>query len=124
MICLFNHNNLGAGDTMPKILLFSILAFFVYAVPARADLCILPGGRNVSECYEHGPQVCGTFEDGRPLYCSGNFYGSGSSGSKMSTTEWVMLSVGVGLVVVATAAYFFHKKPSKNNPGQISLMTF
>lgn len=40
------------------------------------------------------------------------------------TGEIVMISVAAGLLVAGAAWYFFKMRPSENNPGQISLMTF
>ena len=115
---------------MLKTLLFSIVAFVIYAAPARADLCQASSGLGRYECApeDHGSDVCGSVRvDGGgsvPVYCGATRNGSGKTSAKMSTTEVVILSVGVGLVVAGLAYYFFHKKPSENNPGQISLMSF
>ncbi|MBD5388873.1 LPXTG cell wall anchor domain-containing protein [bacterium] len=48
-----------------------------------------------------------------------------TSAKKHSNTgQIVVISVAAGLLVAGAAWYFFKKRPSENNPGQISLMTF
>ena len=111
---------------MAKYIFFSLIALFMVGItPARAECH--NRGDGVIECPEIGEgNPCVPNADGKmPSFCSaGTVSGNSSPSSKLSTTEWVMISVGVSLAVVAVAAYFWHKKPSKNNPGQIALMSF
>lgn len=111
---------------MAKFVFFSFVALFMIgATPAYAECH--KRGDGVIECPEiGGSDPCKPNADGNmPAFCSaGTVSGNSSPSSKLSTTEWVMISVGVGLAVVAVAAYFWKKKPSENNPGQIALMSF
>lgn len=106
--------------------LIPVFAFFAVLLiaPARADWCRDATGNGVIQC-ETIPSSwtqCGEFQ-GEPIYC----YPSGGAHSKArkhDNTTMVWVSVGVGLVVVAAAWYFFKKRPSENNPGQVQLATF
>lgn len=46
------------------------------------------------------------------------------SKSKNHTGEIVAISVATGVVFVGAMYYFFKKKPSENNPGQVKLAEF
>ena len=109
---------------MAKLVFFSLIAVFLIGVtPVRADINHDRGGNTV----EHVVGDTNPCDGGGnvPDFCNvGTIKGNSKPSSKLSTTEWVMISVGVGLAVTAVVAYFWHKKPSENNPGQISLMSF
>ncbi len=91
---------------------------------AHAAWCHRPEG-GIEQC-DKVPSTwnqCGTTPNGAPIFC----YPQGASkkhSKSHSNTEVVLISVGVGVAVVGLAWYFFKKKPSKNNPGQVSLVEF
>ncbi len=95
-------------------------------VRCYADWCRKQGG-GVEQCASHPSSWtdCGTF-NGETIYCfsQGSTSGGKSHGSGDKVSQKVLISVGIGLAVVAVGYYFFKKKPSQNNPGQISLMEF
>jgi len=104
---------------IPMVALFSC----ILVVPARADWCRSAEG-GVVQC-DAAPASwtnCGEFQ-GAPIYCypSG---GGNSHSSRHDNTTAILVSLGVGLAVVAVAWYFFKKSPSENNPGQVQLATF
>lgn len=94
---------------------------------ARADWCHKQGG-GIEAC-NGAPSTweeCGKFTDGETIWCNQHATRNGSSGSKskMTKTEAIILSAGIGVVVIMVAKYLLDKSPSQNNPGQISLMSF
>ena len=111
---------------MARFVFFALIAaFFIGATPTSPAFA----SDRVGQDYDHeigSGAGCVPNENGKlPSSCSaGTVAGNSSPSSKLSTTEWVMISVGVGLAVTAVVAYFWHKKPSENNPGQIALMSF
>lgn len=114
---------LKKGLDMNKIFPVFLLLSWVLIMPARADWCKQAGGgavqcNNVPESWTN----CGEFK-GEPMYCypSG---GARSKAKKHDNTTMILVSVGVGVAVVAAAWYFFKKRPSENNPGQVQLATF
>ncbi len=106
---------------------FIVILVFVVALggPARAHWCQGPTSHSgISQCNEVPSQwvQCGTFSDGNPIYaqtCSGKKHAKNSNHTKV-----VLISVGVGAVFLGAMWYFFKKRPSENNPGQVTLMTF
>ncbi len=71
----------------------------------------------------HSSAICGTDENGAPIYCN-QYGGAKAHSNKDHNTELLLISVGVGVVFVGAMWYFFHKSPSENNPGQVKLMEF
>jgi len=67
------------------------------------------------------PNIC-LDSAGQPYYCPAN--APTKSKKHKNTGEIVMISVAVGAVFVGAMYYFFKKKPSENNPGQVKLMEF
>ncbi len=113
---------------MSKIL-FTLLFLFMLGIDnsARADWCHKPNG-GIEPCAGI-PSTwtdCGKFTDGATIWCypSGTQSGGHGSSRKDRATQRALISIGVGLAVVWGAWYVFKKLPSKNNPGQISLIEF
>lgn len=108
---------------MMKIFPVFALLLCVSIAPAHADWC-RQEHNGVVQC-DSAPASwtnCGEFQ-GEPIYC----YPSGgghSKAKKHDNTTMILVSAGVGLVVVTAAWYFFKKRPSENNPGQVQLATF
>lgn len=109
---------------MNKIFPVFLLLSWVLIVPARADWCRDPVNGGVVPCAS-APDSWSECKDfkGEPIHC----YPSGGARSKTKkhdNTTIILVSVGVGAAVVAAAWYFFKKRPSENNPGQVQLATF
>lgn len=66
------------------------------------------------------PNMC--WENGQLVYCAAN--APTKSKKHKNTGEIVVISVAVGAVFVGAMYYFFKKKPSENNPGQVKLAEF
>ena len=91
---------------------------------ANADWCKKTGG-GMAPC-DTVPSTwtnCGTAPDGQAIFC----YPTGSTKShakKDKNSYMVLASVGVGVIFVGAMYYFFKKRPSENNPGQVTLASF
>lgn len=110
---------------MTKLLSTFIACFCIlFTCNASADWCRNVSGGGVVLC-DSAPSSwsdCGTFQ-GDTVWC----YRSGASKSVSSDKNHntaMLVSVGVGLAVIALSWYFFHKPPSENFPGQVQLATF
>lgn len=105
--------------------LLSFLLFCFISNVAHADWCKKQSG-GVEPCASHPSSWsdCGIL-NGETIYCypSGTVSGK-SHGSGDKVSQKVLISVGVGLAVVVIGYWVFHKKPSQNNPGHVSLMEF
>lgn len=123
-LLIFINIFLKKGLDMFKIFPVFALLCCVMITPAHANWCRDPvnGGVVPCESTQTSWSQCGEFQ-GEPIYC----YPSGggrSKAKKHDNTTMILVSVGVGAVVVAAAWYFFKKRPSENNPGQVQLATF
>lgn len=89
----------------------------------QADYCRKQGG-GVEACttIPSSWTQCGDF-NGEALWC----WPSGSqshSASSSKDNKNMLIAVGVGLAFVGVMYYFFKTPPSKNNPGEVTLMAF
>lgn len=121
---VFIHKYLG--DKMLKILPILSVVMLLFAItPARADWCHKVGG-GIELC-DSAPATwsdCGQAKDGGTIWCYPQSGGKKKSSKNHDATKVILISVGVGAVFAGAMWYFFHKKPSENNPGQVTLMEF
>ncbi len=110
---------------MTKLLSVFITCFCIlFTFNASADWCRNVSGGGISPC-NSAPSSwsdCGTFQ-GDTVWCykSG---GAKSVSSDKNNNTMMLVSVGIGLAVIAASWYFFRKPPSENYPGQVQLATF
>ncbi len=104
-----------------------IIAFFgpVHAHWCQGTTSGWHGGTGIVACdtIPDNWVSCGTFDDGNPIYSPQCNTGKRHA-KKKDHTKVVLISAGVGLVFLGAMWYLFKKKPSENNPGHVSLMTF
>ncbi len=112
-----------------KLAIISVFAIALFG-PAHAHWCQgtgagTHGGTGIVMCdtIPENWQACGEFKDGAPIY-SPQCGGGKKHASSHDHTKVVLISAGVGLVFLGAMWYFFKKRPSENNPGQVTLMTF
>lgn len=101
-----------------------IIALCTFAGTANAKWCHkTTGGIELCDTVPSSWGECGTFKDGASIYCPPS--GKKKSHAKKDKDSYMVLaSVGVGLVFIGAMYYFFKKKPSENNPGQVTLASF
>lgn len=101
-------------------------AAILFAFAMFGPMCA-NGGRpdgdlpSLNENWQSKPNVC-LDAKGQPYYCPAN--APTKSKKHKNTGEIVVISVAVGAVFVGAMYYFFKKKPSENNPGQVKLAEF
>jgi hypothetical protein len=98
-------------------------AYVCFCSVAHADYCRKQGG-GVEACttIPSSWTECGTF-NGEALWCWPSGTQSHSASSKKDSKN-MLIAVGVGLAFVGVMYYLFKTPPSKNNPGEVTLMAF
>ena len=96
---------------------------FIATSPVGADYCRKQGG-GVEQCdsIPSSWTECGTF-NGEAIWCWPSGVKSHSASSSHDNKN-MLIAVGVGIAFVGVMYYLFKTPPSKNNPGEVTLMAF